>query len=158
MSVSPFTVAHYVLAVYSEMRGKNGWGEMKPQKLLKLVYIAHGFHLAFTGHPLVNTDVEAWPGGPVLPEIYYGIEKYSGRKVPTNLFAVYAEDDAGKIGDFSMDVIRRVVELYGQYDGMTLSAATHQKGTPWYNVYPKKPKGIIKNGAIRSYYKKLLDV
>jgi uncharacterized phage-associated protein len=35
--------------------------KLSPMKLLKLVYFAHGWHLALKGEPLLNERVEAWP-------------------------------------------------------------------------------------------------
>jgi len=31
-----------------------------PLKLQKLVYLTHGWHLAFLGTPLINEDIQAW--------------------------------------------------------------------------------------------------
>ena len=50
---------------------------MTPMKLIKLVYIAHGWNLGLTGKPLVSEDAEAWKYGPVFPSLY---NKYRGFK------------------------------------------------------------------------------
>jgi uncharacterized phage-associated protein len=39
-------------------------------KLLKLVYIAHGWYLAFADKPLISEKVEAWDYGPVRASAY----------------------------------------------------------------------------------------
>lgn len=39
-------------------------------KIIKLVYIAHGWHLAHKKSPLISEPVEAWPYGPVVPSVY----------------------------------------------------------------------------------------
>src|SRR5258708_6687363 len=40
-------------------------------KLLKLVYFAHGWHLALTKKPLIKEEIEAWKFGPVAPDVYH---------------------------------------------------------------------------------------
>ena len=46
-----------------------------PLKLQKLIYFAHGWHLAVTGEPLLDENVEAWPYGPVVPTVYHEFKK-----------------------------------------------------------------------------------
>ena len=40
-------------------------------KLNKLLYYAQGAFLARTGHPLFHNTMEAWPLGPVIPDVYH---------------------------------------------------------------------------------------
>lgn len=48
-------VANYMLAV-AEKKGMT----LTPMQVLKLVYLAHGWSLAWFGRPLIRDDVEAW--------------------------------------------------------------------------------------------------
>src|SRR2546430_458225 len=55
------------------------WGEKKeitPMKIQKLVYFAHGWHLAVIDRPLINEQVEAWKFGPVIRTIYTAFREY----------------------------------------------------------------------------------
>ncbi|MCD8455896.1 DUF4065 domain-containing protein [Xylella taiwanensis] len=45
-------------------------------QVLKLVYIAHGWHLGFRQEPLLNKRVEAWRHGPVIRSLYEKVKKY----------------------------------------------------------------------------------
>lgn len=45
-------------------------GHPTQMKLHKLLYYAHGWHLGFTGEPLLDEAIEAWAYGPVVPSIY----------------------------------------------------------------------------------------
>jgi uncharacterized phage-associated protein len=40
-------------------------------KLIKTVFIAHGFYLASKDKPLVNEFVQAWKYGPVIDSVYH---------------------------------------------------------------------------------------
>ncbi len=42
---------------------------ISPLKLQKLVYLVHGWHLAYVERPAINKEPEAWKYGPVFPEI-----------------------------------------------------------------------------------------
>ena len=42
---------------------------LTPERLQTLVFIAHGWHLAVHGEPLVGEDAEAWSEGPVFPKL-----------------------------------------------------------------------------------------
>ena len=39
-------------------------------RLQKLLYHAQGWHLAVFGRPLFPDQLEAWPQGPVVPDVY----------------------------------------------------------------------------------------
>ena len=59
--VDPKAVANKFL----ELGERDGVSDITPMKLLKLVYIAHGWHLALSEgkKPLVNEASEAWKYG-----------------------------------------------------------------------------------------------
>ena len=39
--------------------------------LVKFVYIAHGWYLAYADRALICHRVEAWKHGPVIPKVYF---------------------------------------------------------------------------------------
>ena len=47
-----------------------------PLKIQKLVYIAHGWHLAIYEEPLIVELVEAWKWGPVIPLLYHEFKNF----------------------------------------------------------------------------------
>lgn len=142
--------AHYVLSALKE-RDLSA----SPLKLIKLVYISHGYHLAFHKKPLLREHVEAWRYGPVIPEIYYAVKEFKGAPVPLDLFAGYLET-AEAVGPESPNLVKEVIAAYGKFDGLQLSAATHKDGTPWHTVYRGKgDRAVIPNSLIQEYYEKL---
>ncbi|MGT8840350.1 Panacea domain-containing protein, partial [Vibrio cholerae] len=45
-------------------------------QIQKLVYIAHGLHLAIQKEALLEEPVRAWKHGPVIPEVYRAYKQY----------------------------------------------------------------------------------
>ena len=172
MGYSAFAVANYFL----DLAKKDGV-EITPLKIQKLVYIAHGYYLAFTardnppnGRPLVNDEfAEAWQYGPVFPSLYHHF-KHFGRD-PITVFAEDIEflydDGSGKLDtkvttpkidqndEFSCALLNKIWEVYGEYTGLQLSDITHREGTPWDKTW-KRREGFrnahIPNKAISEYY------
>ena len=64
--------------------------DLTPMKIIKLVYIAHGWHLAITDKPLIEDYVQAWEFGPVIPDLYHEFKKYGNTPIKT-----YAKGDYG---------------------------------------------------------------
>ena len=52
-------------------RAKNDHESMSIMRVLKLVYMAHGWTLAVLNRPLIMDRIEAWEYGPVIPTVYY---------------------------------------------------------------------------------------
>src|SRR6185312_2120038 len=106
-----FDVAQYIL----ERRG-----EMTTMKLQKLVYYCQAWHIAWTDNVLFSSRIEAWPDGPVSPELFkrhqgsFRISSIRGGK-PDNLTA----DEK--------DTIDRVLAFYGDKSPQWLIDLTHQE-------------------------------
>ena len=56
---------------------------LTPLKLQKLIYYAHGWHLAIRNAPLIDEVIEAWEYGPVVPNVYHEFKKFGNRPIPT---------------------------------------------------------------------------
>jgi uncharacterized phage-associated protein len=135
-------------------------------QLQKLVYIAHGWHLAVTGEPLITDVVEAWQFGPVIRSIYqdlkhFGHEPISGR-LKDPIFNPATGDFDVAVADFppdTRDVVDKVWQAYKKFSALQLSAMTHQPDTPWHDVAGgmrasevKSKYLTISDDAIRTHY------
>ena len=77
MEYSAKAIANYFL----ELAAKHG-EKVTPLKIQKLVYIAHGWHLALYEKPLVYDEfAEAWEYGPVFPSIYHEFKHFGGAPI-----------------------------------------------------------------------------
>lgn len=154
---TPLTDAVYDSAVianrFLDLAGAAG-DSLTPMKLLKLVYIAHGWHLGLYHRPLIRDDVQAWQYGPVIPRLYSRIRKFRGAPV---------SDPISAAGDVVLDpradsIVRQVYDLYGHMTGAALSRITHAKGTPWELLYEDGRFGvIIPNDLIEDHYSRLAE-
>ena len=128
-------VANYFLEKYGNQR-------ISPLQIQKLVYIAHGWHLALhEGKPLVNDEfAEAWKYGPVFASLYYEF-KHIGRKPIRELATDTDLDEAGKLMTITPKIdeddeethklLDRIWEAYSRYSALRLSAMCHQNDSPW---------------------------
>ena len=145
---------------------------LTPMKVQKLVYYAHGWHLATAGPPLIVEQVEAWRWGPVIRPLYAALAEFGNQPITRNLQEVvvapgatpwyqlrdYAVDVSDDAGAFALSVIRRVWDLYGGLSAVQLSKMTHEPDTPWDVVarehgYAIPDNTIIPEDTIRSYFR-----
>lgn len=133
---------------------ESGRNDVTPMKLLKLVYIAHGWSLGINNRPLFLEEVEAWKYGPVIPELYDAVKGYRNRPIdhelPESAFGNHIEAD-------DQALIDQVWATYGQHDGIRLSSITHQPDTPWDKTWDRRGFHglIIPTPMIRDHYQQL---
>lgn len=148
--------------------------QLSPMKLLKLVYFAHGWHLAVTDRPLVNEPVLAWQFGPVVYSIYREFKEFGSQPITRQARDVRFTDGSVEpyvplLDDREREheakiakaLIQSIWSLYGKFTASQLSTMTHEKGTPWHQIVARfgghLPHGIdIPNEMIRDYFKKQL--
>ena len=125
-------------------------------KLQKMVYFAHGYHLAKFGTPLINEEFEAWKFGPVVPDIYQSYKLYgSDMIIDPGLVRNTAKPltfsaSAQEAIDYTWAVTKNL-------SAFQLSHWSHLEDSPWAAVY-NSTNGLqaINNEAIKSYFQRLL--
>ena len=80
-------VANYFLD-----KAKNAHRPLTPMKLQKLVYIAHGWHLALFDASLIRERVQAWRWGPVIEDLYHEFKEFAKQPI-TRKAGYYSFDD-----------------------------------------------------------------
>lgn len=131
MSHEPLAIANKVLGVALE-RGL----PLTIMQLIKLVYFAHGWTLALLGKPLVNEAPQAWQHGPVYPSIYNEFRGSGARPIERTAKNPFSGTDYdATLTTDEQSVLEQVVTAYGKIHAFELSSRTHQRGTPWDDVY-----------------------
>ncbi len=145
---------HIQVAAHEILRQNKSAGRTTtPLQLIKLAYLAHGWHLAFYGEPLFKDNVEAWEYGPVFPHLYREVRHFRNGPIDTELFADVVEE--AEISDkAARHVINEVMKIYGEYTAGQLIGITHREGTPWH----KTPKDdVIDNALIQKHFEEILQ-
>ena len=139
---SPIKVAEHILWLRRD-------SETTPMHVLKLVYLCHGWMLGNTSNRLVSEPVEAWRYGPMIPSIYHRFKSFRGDPID-----IETQDSANQFSAYQIDLIRIVTDAYGQHTALSLSAITHQPGSPWDQVYNQGlgEGAIIPDRIIQRYY------
>jgi uncharacterized phage-associated protein len=139
----------------------------------KLVYFAHGWHLAITGEPLIDEQVEAWKWGPVIRSIYRDFREYGSKPIDSKYCPMHFQWEGGKTyfthlaapsvddipdkAEFTKRFLDKVWSIYGKYTAYQLSNLTHLPDTPWQKTVQKHggrpPKNTdIPSEIIRDYF------
>lgn len=138
---------------------------LTPMKVVKLVYIAHGWYLGLTGKPLLNEVAQAWKYGPVVPSVYEKFKTYKDRPITGVAMEVTFSGEVTAT-DYPLSdenlapFLDKIWDVYKRYSGTDLSALTHKPGTPWYHTWHdsggKDNLGVpIPNPLIQTHYKQL---
>lgn len=119
---------------------------LSPMKLIKLVYLCHGWNLGLTGEPLIRENVEAWRYGPVIPSLYHDLKEFGNQPVTRyaswpvwqGAGASIQEPKLTTATPETIALLRKVWQEYKPYSAVDLSAMTHQPGTPWYVTWHER--------------------
>ena len=143
---------------------------LRPLKLVKLVYIAHGYLLALFDLPteeMKHEPVEAWSYGPVFPSVYYSFKDYGNGPI-TRMTMLDDFSKPKKSGGYdrqtplaSTRIVKAVCEFvwkkYAIYTDATLVAVLHAPDTPWSRTYKEGEKAIIPDSLTKAYYRNMID-
>lgn len=137
---------------------------ISPMKILKLVYVAHGWYLAMVGKPLIKDKIEAWEYGPVIPELYHEFRHFGRgiikgraqeRIIPT---ISTIENQVSEVEFTTEQFLDAVWNAYKDFTAAQLSSMTHQPNTPW-DITKRKSRSKrnpqISNKVIQEYYSEM---
>lgn len=126
-------------------------------KLTRLVFVAHGRHLAVTGRPLICDRVCAWKTGPVMPVLYLALLPRGDGPVEGSL---YGNLPAGALDGVFHTIFTKAerkimdgpVADYAGWTDADLNALCREPGSPWDECHTGDPGAEIPDRIIRRYY------
>ncbi len=145
-----FDIAKKIL----ELARKEGKG-VDTMKLIKLVYITHGWYLGFNDRPLITDEIQAWKYGPVIPLLYEVVRRFGAGTVDSELIDLYSDKE---LDPKTAEFVENIWNVYKEMSGLELSARTHKEGSAWSNTYEEGIMNtIINNEAIQAHYKAMIE-
>jgi len=93
-----------------------------PLRLQKLLYYCQGWGLALFGEPLFRQPIEAWPKGPVVPDVY---RMFPGKR--DGITPDEAGEPSGPMPETVAELLRMVWRQYAQYTPAELVTMTHEE-------------------------------
>lgn len=153
MAYSAFAVAN----AFIRRANDRGIRDVTPMKLQKLVFFAQAWHLKVLGVPLLDDHFSRWQHGPVIPALYHEFKDYGYHPIDRLATTLSREWNGGADNVpiipahdvSSWNLIDAVLDKYGHYDGVSLSALTHQPGSAWAQYGP--------DGSVITYQQLLED-
>ncbi|RXK83195.1 Panacea domain-containing protein [Filimonas effusa] len=149
-----------LIAYYLVKKGIEEGNPLSQMKLQKMVYFAHGIHMALHKEALVSEKFQAWKFGPVVPDIYHAYKLYGSDPIASTEWVVdhnakeaglsLLNEEAIKTLDFTWDSLK-------DFNAIKLSNWTHQPGSPWSKNYNPNINDIaIPNTEIADYFKQFV--
>ena len=140
-------------------------------QIIKLCYISYGYVAgAFQGTKLFPEKITARRYGPSIEDLFYRLEKTNKPDSTTKTTSDYVvrsnslenepEVQATTIPPKYTEMLDFIHAKYAHIDGLSLSALTHKRGTPWEQTirpeYDPKKTYPISHKCIEEYFYKLL--
>ena len=163
MKPDALAVANYLLELAKEKGMK-----LQPLKLMKLVYIAHGYMLALCNRSALNPRfdrVEAWRYGPVIPSVYHSFKCYGKDNIdkPTTVFVPTADGKDFEVKTPMLEdkklqlACEAAFNNFGHYTGSELVELLHIKGTPWQRCYEEGKNRRIPDDLTKVFFQNLTE-
>jgi uncharacterized phage-associated protein len=125
------------IAAYFLMRSAFDGDLITPLKMQKLVYYAYAWTLAIEHTRLFQDKFQAWPNGPVIPDLYQQLKRYGASPIAIDFAGVGNESVQKQLMDkipvAVRDVLDEVYETYMPLTAFELVSLTHNE-LPWKNA------------------------
>lgn len=118
-------------------------------KLQKLLYYAHGYHLANRGRPLFQDDIQAWSHGPVVRAVYRYFKHVGSDPL------LLEEGDGFDWPDVDENTTQFLISIWEQYGGVAawkLRNMTHEEA-PWHDHFEDGARSTtIPNSSLEKFF------
>ncbi len=129
--VNKFQIAEYIVSKYQ--------GTVSPLKLQKLMYYCYAWQLV-AKKKLFDAHFEAWPYGPVEPDIYKKYKSFGKKPIV-----------ATETVELNVPLLDFILDSYSVYSAIELYKTTHLE-EPWKSC--QKKGGHIPDGIMYNFYSK----
>lgn len=150
--ISILTVANYVI-YYLNQKGQ----KITQLKLQKLLYFIEAYNMVCGNPPMFSEKFKAYTYGPLCFEVYNYYKIFGGK--PINVCDEIDEQTKEKLAPYK-DIIDAVCDTFGDLSAAQLVNLTHEKNSPWYNVWHRNggknssELGIIEKDLTAKWFRK----
>jgi uncharacterized phage-associated protein len=145
------------IAKYFIKKGIDDGDPITQLKLQKIIYIAHGFHLAIKEKELFKEKIKAWKFGPVVPELYKIYSIYGNSPIDNSFEFLTGSLENFNIDNDKISLLDQVWNITKNLNTTQLVNWTHAKDGPWYKYYKEgELDTVLPNDEIKEYFKKFV--
>ncbi|WP_334347493.1 Panacea domain-containing protein, partial [Candidatus Phytoplasma prunorum] len=150
-NINIFDVANYIIV---DQKIPN----LTNLKIQKLIFYIYAVYLVKTKPPtkMLQAKLEAWPYGPVFPELYFALRKFKNTIIIDQPLSV---KNPHPIPPLSKSCIEYILQKYGNLKAGELAEKTHDED-PWHDAYVNNiyfEDNKITDQAIFDYYDDQFD-
>ena len=116
-------------------------------RINKMLYFSQGMHLAKEGQPLFPNEIEAWPLGPVVADIYHKYKPFARKPIIDPEAGFYRDCFTESEYNSLLDAAR----IYGVFTTSFLVGISHKTGGAW-DVTMKATEKVIPNNLIKKEF------
>jgi uncharacterized phage-associated protein len=115
---------------------------------LKVLFFAHAWHLAKENKPLIAQPFEAWDYGPVSRVVYDQFKNNGKNPISNRAVSFDASKASFCVTSYSFDLntadfLNNIFDYYSQFHAYQLSDLTHEKGSPWDEIWSAAEKRAV---------------
>lgn len=150
---NPFDIANHILKL-----AYRADDDINTIKLIKLVVISHGYHLAFTEKPLLNEAVRCYQFGPIIESLYYNLLKYGNEPLSEDALSRHCK--CGFIPDSVKNLLEAVYDSYKILSPDKISTICSKEGSPWHRAMQESggyKRFDLDDKYLMEYYKENLS-
>lgn len=114
-------------------------------KLQKILYFVQAEFLVSMNRACFPDGIEAWPHGPVVPDVYFEYMIFGSTNMPDQ-----GDDGFGSISEQDKDHLDAIIDAAAKYSASGLERITRRQ-RPWGNAYKRNNK-VIKQEEIKEYF------
>ena len=156
---------------FLEIADKHG-GTISPMNIQRLVYFAHGWHLALTAEPLIDEQIEATCYGLVISSLCRELKEYGNGPIMYSIGVdIHRKEDVSSFSfpmvpqedTYTHALLNRIWKIYGKFTAIQSCNLANKEGSPWdetvkeYGGRNNVPQGTdINRNKIEKFFKNKL--
>jgi uncharacterized phage-associated protein len=156
IKIGAFACTNYIIQYLNEKQI-----DVTNLKLQKLLYFAYGIHLAHFNKRLFESEIQAWPFGPVIPDVYFEFKDRGRNNIDLKSKAYLMQQDYTFVSptlseEEKKETLNLACDIYGDKSASALVEISHQQGGAWEKYFKKGTGAKIEDKAIKTEFESIV--